>query len=226
MGRGVCECLIGPISCVMQSKAATVQAYIASLPADRQAELRKVREVILANLDKAFAETMQYGMIGYNIPHSLYPAGYHCDPKQPLPYAGLASQKNHMSLYLMGLYVGADRGNTDLLKWFQAAWLKTGKKLDMGKACIRFKKADDLALDVLGEAFRRLPAKAYIEQYEAALAQSKSRPAAKEAGTSKVRAKVTPKAKAKPKPKPKPQRSSGDKPKATSAKARAASRKP
>lgn len=176
----------------MQSKATTVAAYLAGLPADRRAELERVREVIRKNLDKAFAETMQYGMIGYNIPHSIYPAGYHCDPKQPLPYAGLASQKNHLSLYLMGLYVGADRGNTELLQWFQTAWQKTGKKLDMGKACIRFKKADDLALDVLGEAFRRLPAKAYIEQYEAALSQSKPRTAVKKASASKPAAKAKP----------------------------------
>ncbi len=199
----------------MQSKATTVAAYLAGLPADRRTELERVREVIRKNLDKAFAETMQYGMIGYNIPHSIYPAGYHCDPKQPLPYAGLASQKNHLSLYLMGLYVGADRGNTELLQWFQTAWQKTGKKLDMGKACIRFKKADDLALDVLGEAFRRLPAKAYIEQYEAALAQSKPRTAVKKASASKPAAKAKP---AKPKPsKPKP-----TKPKAAKASTRKA----
>jgi hypothetical protein len=169
----------------MQSKATTVEAYLASLPEERRAELGKVRSVILANLDKGFAETMQYGMIGYNVPHSAYPAGYHCDPKQPLPYAGLASQKNHCSVYLMGLYVGAERGNTPLLAWFEQAWKKSGKKLDMGKACIRFKKADDLALDVLGEAFRRLPAKAYIEQYEAALATSAAGRGAKAASQAK-----------------------------------------
>jgi uncharacterized protein YdhG (YjbR/CyaY superfamily) len=150
----------------MQSKAATVADYLASLPEDRRKEIEKVRAVILKNLDKDFREGMSYGMIGYAVPHSIFPAGYHCDPKQPLPYAGLASQKNHMSIYMMGLYIGAtDEKPSELLSWFKDAWAKTGKKLDMGKACIRFKKADDLALDVLGEAFKRLPAKKYIETY-------------------------------------------------------------
>ena len=112
-----------------------------------------MRKVILKNLDKDYEEGMQYGMIGYYVPHRVYPAGYHCDPKQPLPFACLASQKNYMSLYLMCVY-----GDTPLAKWFAAAWAKTGKKLDMGKSCVRFKKLDDLALDVIGEAIRRLPA--------------------------------------------------------------------
>jgi hypothetical protein len=113
---------------------------------------------------------MQYGMIGYYVPHRVYPAGYHCDPKHGLPFAALASQKNYMSVYLMGLYCGCVDGVSDnrLLRWFQEAWTKSGKKLNMGKACIRFKKVDDLALDVLGEAIRRLPAKKYIEAYEKA----------------------------------------------------------
>jgi hypothetical protein len=93
----------------------------------------------------------------------VYPAGYHCDPKQPLPFAGLASQKNYMSLYLMCTY-----GDSELSRWFREAWAKTGKKLDMGKSCVRFKKLDDLALDVIAEAIRRVPAKMYIERCEAA----------------------------------------------------------
>ena len=117
----------------MQSKAATVSDYLDSLPADRRAALEAVRKVFRDNLDPAYSEGMSYGMIGYCIPHSVYPAGYHCDPKQPLPYAGLASQKNHMSLYLMCVY-GND-GNNDLYRWFTEAWKKTGKKLDMGRAC-------------------------------------------------------------------------------------------
>ena len=106
---------------------------------------------------------------GYAVPHSRYPAGYHCNPKQPLPFAGLASQKGHMSLYLMGCYM-----NADLTAWFEKAWKATGRKLDMGKACVRFKKLEDLALDVIGEAIRRMPAKAYIAQYEANLAKGKT----------------------------------------------------
>jgi hypothetical protein len=152
----------------MQSKATTVSDYLASLPPDRRTAIEAVREVILANLDHDYEEGMQYGMIGYYVPHRVYPAGYHADPKQGLPFAGLASQKNYMSVYLMGLYCGCVEGvdDTALLKWFREAWAKSGKKLDMGKSCIRFKKVDDLALDVLGEAIRRLPAKKYIEVYE------------------------------------------------------------
>jgi hypothetical protein len=157
----------------MQSKAATVAEYLASLPEDRRAAISAVRDVILKNLDKNYSEGMSYGMIGYAIPHSVYPPGYHCDPKQPLPFAGLASQKGHMSVYLMCLY-----GSPQEEKRFRDAWAKTGKKLDMGKSCIRFKKLDDLALDVLAEAIRRVPAKAYIAHYEKLLgSRSKEAPA-------------------------------------------------
>ncbi len=148
----------------MQSKATTVDAYLKELPEDRRAALQAVRDVIRANIDSQFEEGMQYGMIGYYVPHRIHPAGYHCDPKQPLPYAGLASQKQYMSLYLMSIYMGPEAD------WFAAAWKKTGKKLDMGKSCIRFRKAEDLAMDVIAEAFRRSPAQAYIERYKASLA--------------------------------------------------------
>jgi len=154
----------------MQSKATTVSDYLASLPDDRRKAIETVRDTILANLDKDYEEGMQYGMIGYYIPHRIYPAGYHANPKQGLPFAALASQKNYMSVYLMGLYCGCIEGvsDTNLVRWFREAWAKTGKKLNMGKACIRFKKADDLALDVLGEAIRRMPARKYVEVYEEA----------------------------------------------------------
>jgi len=148
----------------MQSKATTVEQYLSGLPEDRRKAIEAVRRVILENLDKDYEEGIQYGMIGYYVPHRVYPAGYHCDPKQPLPFAGLASQKNYMSLYLMCVY-----GDTDHSKWFQDAWARTGKKLDMGKSCIRFKKLDDLALDVIAEAIRRVPARTYIAHCEAAL---------------------------------------------------------
>ena len=154
----------------MQSKATTISDYLASLPDDRRKAIETVRDTILANLDKDYEEGMQYGMIGYYIPHRIYPAGYHANPKQGLPFAALASQKNYMSVYLMGLYCGCIEGvsDTNLVRWFREAWAKTGKKLNMGKACIRFKKADDLALDVLGEAIRRMPARKYVEVYEEA----------------------------------------------------------
>lgn len=148
----------------MQSKASTVAQYLADLPADRREVVEALRKVILKNLDKTYQEGMQYGMIGYYVPHSVFPDGYHCDPKQPLPYASLAAQKNFYSLYMMSLY-----GSSDLLKWFTSAWTKSGKKLDMGKCCIRFKKIDDLALDVIAEMFRRTPAKVHIAHYQAAL---------------------------------------------------------
>jgi hypothetical protein len=152
----------------VQSKATTVEQYLSELPDDRRKAIEAVRQVILANLDKDYEEGIQYGMIGYYVPHRVYPAGYHCDPKQALPFAGLASQKNHMALYLMCIY-----GDSKHSEWFRDAWAKTGKKLDMGKSCIRFKKVDDLALDIIAEAIRRVPAKKYIEHCEAALEASR-----------------------------------------------------
>ncbi|NUP94715.1 MAG: DUF1801 domain-containing protein [Planctomycetaceae bacterium] len=154
----------------MPSKATTVEAYLSELPEDRRAAVAAVRKVFLDNLDEGFAEGMSYGMIGYNVPHSRYPAGYHCNPEQPLPFGGLASQKGHMSLYLFGLYmdqVGGKRG--PLLTWFEEAWKKAGKKLDMGKSCVRFKKLDDLALDVLAQALRRMKCDEFITTYERGL---------------------------------------------------------
>ena len=133
----------------MKSPATTVDAYLAELPDDRRAAIEAVRKVILDNLDEGYEEGIQYGMIGYYVPHRLYPAGYHCDPKQPLPFASLGSQKNHMALYLMCIY-----GEASLRSWFEKEWSKAGKKLDMGKSCVRFKKLDDLALDVIGAAIR------------------------------------------------------------------------
>lgn len=156
----------------MQSSAPTVEAYLQSLPEDRRLAINAVRKVILNNLDSSYEEGMQYGMIGYYVPHSVYPKGYHCDPKQPLPFAALASQKNYMSLYLMSVYCGCTDESlaTPHARWFREAWAKTGKKLDMGKACVRFKKLDDLALEVIGEAIRRVPASSYIEFCERAVA--------------------------------------------------------
>jgi hypothetical protein len=157
----------------MQSKATTVDQYLAALPEDRRAALSAVRDVILENLDEDYEEGIQYGMIGYYVPHKVFPAGYHTDPKQPLPFASLASQKSHMAVYLMCVYGQQEQ-------WFREAWAKTGKKLDMGKSCVRFKKLEDVALDVIGEAIRRVPAKAYIEHYESVVRppEKKSKPVA------------------------------------------------
>jgi hypothetical protein len=146
------------------SNAKTVDKYLGALPPDRRAALTAVREVILANLPKGYEEQMQYGMIGYVVPHSLYPAGYHCNPKEPLSFAMLGSQKNHMALYLCNVY-----GDAATTEWFQQAYAAAGKKLDMGKACVRFKKLDDLPLEVIGKVIARTPVKSYITRIEAIL---------------------------------------------------------
>ena len=152
------------------TKAKTVNEYLAGLPADRQAALNKVREVILANLPKGYEERIQYGMISYVVPHSLYPAGYHCDPEQALTLASLGSQKNHMALHLMSVY-----GHRETLEWFQKAYRASGKKLDMGKACVRFRKVEDLPLDVIGQVIARVPVEKYIQSVEVVLKQRRGK---------------------------------------------------
>lgn len=176
----------------MQSKATTVREYLAELPEDRRKALEAVRKVIRRSLGKGYEEGMQYGMIGYYVPHRVYPPGYHCDPRQPLPFAGMASQKNHMSLYLMCLY---DEG--DACRRFKSAWAKTGKKLDMGKCCIRFKKVDDLALDVIADAIQRMPAERFIEHYESAIKTGGKRTSTKTARSKVSRTPTSKKVKAK-----------------------------
>ena len=162
----------------MQSKAKTVEQYLAELPADRREAISAIREVILKYLPRGYAEGMAYGMIGYHVPHSVYPAGYHCDPKLPLPFAALASQKNHMALYLMCVY-----SDPDLEAWFREQWTATGKKLDMGKSCIRFKKLEDVPLAVVGRIVKKVPAKSYIEHYEAVVKRPAAAPKKKAAKT-------------------------------------------
>jgi len=197
----------------MQSKATTVKAYLDELAPDRREAISAVRKIILENVDDDIEEGMTYGMIGYYVPHRVYPKGYHCDPKMPLPYINLGSQKNHMALYMMGLYCGGEGCEPrEQVTWFHEAWAKAGKKLDMGKCCIRFKKVDDLALDVLAEVIRRQPSKAYIAQIEAVFGEriqarasakatkvAASKPGKSEAGTRAVMPrtsakKVTPRA--------------------------------
>lgn len=152
----------------MQSKAKTVDQYLAELPAERRAAIAAVRQWFRDHLDPDYEENISYGMIGYCVPHRLYPAGYHCDPKQPLPFAAIAAQKNYNSIYLMGLYVDP---SGDAVRAFEQAWAKAGKKLDMGKVCIRWKQPTDLAFDVLAEALRQLPAARYVAIYEGSLAK-------------------------------------------------------
>jgi len=148
----------------MQSSAKTVNEYLRGLPHDRRKAISAVRQVILANLPKGYEERMSYGMIGYVVPHSIYPAGYRCDPKLPLPYANLASQKNHMALYVMTIY--SDKATE---QWFRKAWQAAGKKLDMGKCCVRFKKLEAVSLEVIGQLIARVPVKNYIARIEKVL---------------------------------------------------------
>ena len=147
---------------------ATVAEYLESLPEDRRAAISKVRAVIRKNLPKGYAECINYGMIGYVVPHKLYPAGYHCNPKLPLGMASLGSTKGHMALHLMTAYM-----NPEMTGWLEREFAARGKKLDMGKACIRFKKVEDLPLDVIGEAIARVPVAEYIRRIESALAGRK-----------------------------------------------------
>jgi hypothetical protein len=161
----------------MQSKATTVAQYLDALPPERRDAIEAVRQVILDNIDGDIEEGIQYGMLGYYVPHRVFPRGYHCDPAQPVPYAALASQKNHMALYLMFAYT--DGANEALLR---EGFEKAGRKLDMGKSCVRFRKLDDLVLPVIGEAIRRTPGAKHIAQYLAGVPRTAWKRAASKAG--------------------------------------------
>lgn len=149
----------------MQSKAATVAAYLKSLPDDRRKALQAIRKVVNDNLDPKVKEAMAYGMPGWVVPLSVYPDGYHCAKDTPLPFASLASQKNHMALYLFCVY--SVPGEAERLA---EEWKAAGKKLDMGKSCLRFKKLEDVPLEVIGKAVKRMTLKKFIAGYEEALA--------------------------------------------------------
>lgn len=146
----------------MKIKANSPDEYISALPEDRKIVLSKMREVIMENLPFGFREEMNYGMIGYVVPHDIYPPGYHCDPKLPLPFINIASQKNFVALYHMGIYV-----NEELLNWFKKEYSNfTTSKLDMGKSCIRFKKMDSVPFDLIGKLASKISPKQWIEEYE------------------------------------------------------------
>ena len=149
----------------MQSKATTVEQYLAELPADRQKAMNELRKVIKKNLPKGFKEGMGYGNMGWSVPHSLYPPGYHCTPELPLPFMGIASQKNFIAVYHMGVYA-----DPKLYKWFVEAHAKTSpKKLDMGKSCIRYKKPEDIPFQLIGELASKITPDEWITMYEKAL---------------------------------------------------------
>ncbi|MFZ1705449.1 MAG: DUF1801 domain-containing protein [Saprospiraceae bacterium] len=146
----------------------TPQIYIDNLPEERIPFMQKLRETILNNIPQGFEETIQYKMISYVVPHTLYPSGYHCDPKLPLPFVSIASQKNYISLYHMGMYA-----DNSLLNWFVKEFneLKT-QKLDMGKSCIRFKKPELLPLDLIGKLMQKMTPQDWIAVYEDAFKKS------------------------------------------------------
>ena len=145
----------------MQSKAQTVEAYLKEIPAERQASMQKLSSICRIEL-KGFEEVISYGMIGYVVPKTIYPAGYHCTPELPLPFVNIASKKNFIALYHMGVY-----GSSKLLDWFVAEYPKHAKsKLDMGKSCIRFKKMDDIPFTLIQELLGKMSMQDWINQYE------------------------------------------------------------
>ena len=146
----------------MVSKATTPEQYIKEVPADRKEAITQLRNTVLKNLPKGFKETMSYGMLGYVVPHEIYPAGYHCDPKLPLPFASIASQKNFIAFYHMGVYA-----MPELLEWFTTEYPKhSPARLDMGKSCIRFKKPEHIPYKLIGELIKKISVKDWIKMYE------------------------------------------------------------
>ena len=146
----------------MTSEAKTTAQYIKELPAERKEAVLKLREVVLKNIPKGFKETMSYGMLGYVVPHELYRPGYHCDPKLPLPFVSIASQKNFIAFYHMGLY-----GDQKLLQWFVDEYPKHNKaKLDMGKSCVRFKKPEQIPYALIGDLMKKITVQEWIGMYE------------------------------------------------------------
>lgn len=146
----------------MQSKATTVDAYLEELPHDRRIAIQALREAIWGGLPAGFEEGIGYGMIGYAVPHSIYPAGYHCNPTLPLPFISIASQKNFVAVYHMGIYA-----NPELMAWFLAEYPKhSTAKLDMGKSCLRFKKMDQIPYAFIGELASKMTPQDWISVYE------------------------------------------------------------
>jgi uncharacterized protein YdhG (YjbR/CyaY superfamily) len=146
----------------MHSKAITVDQYIEEIPEERKQAVTELRKVIKKNIPKGFQECMSYGMVGYVVPHCKYPAGYHCDPKLPLPFMAFASQKNFIAVYHMGIYA-----EPRLLQWFTEAHAKASpKKLDIGKSCMRYKKAEDIPYQLIGELVSKITPDEWIEMYE------------------------------------------------------------
>ena len=149
------------------SKPATIKGYLAALPDDRRAALEALREVINRNLPSGYEEGMQYGMPAWFVPHDLYPHGYHCDPREPLPFASIASQKSHIGLYLFFAYM-----DPELMAWFEAEWRKTGCRWDAGKSCVRAKRLADIPLPLVGKVVKKVSVKRFVASYEKSLPAS------------------------------------------------------
>lgn len=146
----------------MQPQGKTIEAILQSVPEDRRKAFNQLHEVIVKNLPKGFEATISYGGLGYVVPHSIYPAGYHCKPAEPLPFAAIASQKNSINFYHIGIYA-----NADLLKWFVDEYPKYCKqKLDMGKSCIRFKKVDAIPFELIEKLMQQMSVQEWIHMYE------------------------------------------------------------
>ena len=153
----------------MQYKSDSIEDYISQLPPERIEPINKLRQQILDNLPKGVEERISYGMIGYVIPHSIYPEGYHCTPELPLPFMNLASQKNFIAVYSMVIYA-----KKDLLNWFVSEYAKRCKyKLDMGKSCIRFKRLNDIPYDLIGELTAKVSVQEWIDLYESSYKSKK-----------------------------------------------------
>lgn len=146
----------------MKTNAKTVNEILTNLPQDRLEPFNKLHEVIVNNLPDGFEAAISYGGLGYVVPHTIYPAGYHCKPSEPLPFAGIASQKNSINFYHMGIYF-----DPELLEWFVTEYPKhTKQKLDMGKSCIRFKKLDEIPYKLIGDLMKKISVKEWINIYE------------------------------------------------------------
>lgn len=146
----------------MISTAKTIEGYINELPEERKSTFMKLREIVLNNIPIGFKEEISYGNLGFVVPHSIYPNGYHCNPKLPLPFLGIASQKNFIALYHMGIYA-----KPELLEWFTSEYPKySNQKLDMGKGCIRFKKMDQIPFDLIAELVKKISLEEWIHSYE------------------------------------------------------------
>ena len=155
----------------MRYEANSPDDYISQLPEERQDVVSKLRKIINENLPSGYKEVMSYGMIGWVVPHEIYPDGYHCDPKLPLPFINLASQKNFVAVYHSGVYA-----KEELLKWFVDEYPKHAKrKLDMGKSCIRFKKMDDVPYDLIGELCGKITVEQWVDLYETNLKNSRKK---------------------------------------------------